>query len=51
MTKIETYKAKADEPKHTLMEIADDLEKIGASRQAKELSKIIARLELWMSKK
>lgn len=47
---IEQLKSDANAPKHKLMEIVDKLYACGATREARSLETIIARLEIWQNK-
>ena len=40
----------ANEPKHGLMKIADNLERLGDLKGARDLRVIVARLEAWQSR-
>ena len=48
--KINAMKAEANEPKMHLIRIRNELEEIGAIRQAVSLDTIIAKLEAWQNR-
>ena len=49
--KIARLKDEARKPKHELYNIMDDLFNMGAYKEAKQLQKIITKLDTWQQKK